>query len=1548
MKLLLKKEKGVSEVIGTLLILAITVTLFSSVFYYVSTIPTPTPQVYSSFSYNYNINTNSTLNLTITNTGGQALMLSSTQLMIVLQNNTGSKVITHMLSEKNFSSQISSSYFGVGKSFTYHSWWDNVKGITFLTTIYVYLIDKQNSQIVWYTVLQGSLPTVKVVGFSYSPSPIKANTTQTVNFNAYVIYNQNNKVFPNVTLTIVGALKNLKLLYSSPMNFANNTILKNLKPGIYNVYVNASLNNSVSTYKGIINVVSGYSSTVLEITSISFTNQNPVHGSNNGITVTVYSTSPNTETFYLTYYDTFRGIVNKMNISTGNPSPYFTIAPYTSMVITATWLNVGGSGAAAGVHTITVNISLSPNSPPVTVQGLSTNITVMPKILLIDDENVPVNSPSSVFNFYTSMLLYINYPVDTEIVGYNQLASTSGYDLVIWITGYSSQGLSQNQANQIIGLANSGVSILLISSSPSSYSYLSSSGWFNQYTYTSLNNGSMYFTKIGSYNMNINGTLTPSSYGNNVIYFYSSFTTLSYYKNNVNVTGIYSKLSSGARVVILGFEFSRLYVYQQDLIMNKIMLWLSNITIRTGNDLALLDMKISNPNPLFSQPVNLTFYVANFSPVNLTNIDLEVLIDNQPINGQPLYHINFIPGNGSYVTVNVSWTAGSPGQHTIYAYVNPYHTISEVNYNNNALPPVVLNVINVKFSTLVVWIHGSNDKNYNITSVTNALSNLGVSYVFLNYNVSKSNLPSLTNPSSTYYFMNYNLVILDFNSTQYSLDTNLANGIIGYLTNKNITKFPYSLLFLGEYAGYAINSNSAIQNYLYLNNIGLTSISGTVKSNTYLYGNNTNNQNLNLGFFGTNVTRGYGIVYKFNKEITTLTCTNPYSINILMNSSKSYGVLENISYLMVGIIPLSLENIAGIIQNHTTNTPYSPSSSSSTILTYSPPSSARYAQNLLMLNFLLSFKYVINNPIPEILGCDINVSSQYVTLNNYYLINGIVRNLGYVGVNVVLQSYEEQSLFNTQSIYLPPFSAVKFQVLWKPTYASSPSPEILRFVLVGNFQKLPMQEALIFQKVYFLYNNGSTLQNWNHYNVLQYISGEALFGLTGSPVQSDISTSFNKIINITDSNSNSYYNPFLKTYTKYPPNGWVSNFSFSYPNSYYIRDVIDTSSTKSGYMGVELMLAPVHVSPGEIVTLSWEWKYSIAMAQNGLFLMVQIGNTWYQVALPYNSNPDLGNILTINNCKIVEAYNGQSGGGTYSWTYHSINTNELYVMDPTTGIPMPNPMNVTGQTLTFMFVYIAPAYYASTSAGSSQPGAGTYIDNVMLTATNGGNDGWRVIHPGETSNQYGISTNGISYLGFQGAPTYSLIALYNNYQGYPTFANSLWDNLVTPVIDLYNALNATLNFTFKANIAQGLYGAGWPGDYFSISVSTNGGSTWSQVYSPPTYPSGGQYSNGGQSGGGTIYATNTSKLTFYPANGANSTYWLTITINLNFYLGLPIYIDFAMVTNNGWGYSNIFTPWHAVGYNNANANPFFGLYLTNIYVQGFSQTPPIFYSGVWT
>jgi hypothetical protein len=64
---------GVSEIIGNLLILAITVTLFTSVLYFVYALPTPNEEVYTDFSSNLTVYDNNTALITIKHEGGQTL-----------------------------------------------------------------------------------------------------------------------------------------------------------------------------------------------------------------------------------------------------------------------------------------------------------------------------------------------------------------------------------------------------------------------------------------------------------------------------------------------------------------------------------------------------------------------------------------------------------------------------------------------------------------------------------------------------------------------------------------------------------------------------------------------------------------------------------------------------------------------------------------------------------------------------------------------------------------------------------------------------------------------------------------------------------------------------------------------------------------------------------------------------------------------------------------------------------------------------------------------------------------------------------------------------------------------------------------------------------------------------------------------------------------------------------------------------------------------------------------------------------------------------------
>jgi hypothetical protein len=1418
---------------------------------------------------------------------------------------------------------------------------------------------------VWQEVLSGQPPGLYISGLSYSPNPIPSGTSYLTTFTAYVIYNLNTNQIPKVYLNLSSVKgSNVTMNYVSPLTFQIVTHVGPVNSGVYNIKIYAKTNTGSASRVFQLNFQLTSGSYGLTITSVSLDNLEPLHLSNDQIFVSIYNPSPKAESFQLIYTDTYKGTSSKINTSTGNPSPTLTIQPFTSITLTTTWFNVGGSGPASGTHVLYVNFTnVTPFAP---AKGGNISLTVLPKILLVDDEGISPNNPQSVLNFYTNMFTYTSYSADLQIISPGQLASISGYDLLIWITGYKGT-VTSNQGFQISNFINNGGSVLLISNNTYSYSsYLSSSFGITPGGLSLPNPYKIQYSNFTNPNLVVNITCNvnyPTGTINAV-----SFTggiSLAKFETITLPSVIYG--SSKGKYVFIGYEFSSMYIYQQDYVMNKIIMWLSNINIRYGNDLALSDLKITPVNPYFMQNVTLSFVIINYSPKPLTDVSLEVLVDNMPIKGQPIYTINYINGNGTYLIYNITWQATTPGPHTIYGYVNPFHTIPEVNYNNNALNSMVNTTILVRYSILVIWVHGDTDKNNNITTLANTLNNLGIKYKFLDYNEgnSQSYHPNLNDSSSIYYFLKYNLLIVDFNQTgdlsSSPWGNELANAIYNYLNNKNATKYPYSLLITGENAGIAINSNSTIQNILKITYINTLQIKQP-NNRGYLYGLVYNGANTNTGPLGQNLSRGYGLYYQYNNYLTIIKLNpNVYGTaifdvyNYTPSSKPNYtgnAVIENISNVIVTIFPYSIENIIGFIQNHTIS--YSPRSTSSNPLFMTLPNSAQYARNFLMMNFLVASRYMFNNALPEITSPDIYINSPIVSLNNYYLITVTIRNLGAVSTYVTLQAFEETSMFySSEPIYLVgstmnSITTVTATLIWKPSYVSSPNPEWLRFVLIpasGQIPSSPMQEALISQPVYYFYDNGSTLSGWTHYNVIAYITGENLFGLS-NPYTSIYS-------NWSNGQGQQGGDKISITY------GLTNKQYFSYPFSYWIQDVIDYGNKPGNFAYVYYSLPSVKVPQNGFVTLSWYWKYSIALAQNGLFLMVEVSTGqqkgWYQVYLPYNNNPDLGNIVSVTDpnqpslsAKIYQAFNGVSGGGTFSWEYYSINTNSLYVMDPSTGLPLSTPLNVSGKFITFYFYYISPDIYASSYSGSNVPGIGTYIDNVLLSVTNGGNDGWRVIVPNQNSNYYGISTDGISYLGFNGSPTTYLIADYNNNQGYPSFNDSLWDHLITPPIDLVNSLTASLNFTFKANIAQGLYGDGWPPDEFILSISNNNGASWTQLYSPPTYPTNpilpSSTNKYGQSGGGTVYYTGSGCL---PANNANSTYWLTVSIPLNFFVGQSILLDFQIITNNGWTISNIFKPWHAVGYTDPKVNPFLGFYMTNILIQGNSYFTPIYVQTMW-
>jgi FlaG/FlaF family flagellin (archaellin) len=155
------KRKGVSDIVGNILILSITVTLFSTLFFWVGTLPTPTPSISTIFSASLTYDrTNSYITaISITDLGGSPLYNQSTIIFISYSN----------------SPQYNSEYF-ISSGTTANpwlpgtTWYISLKNqVPLPTTVTISIVDTSKNLLVW----SNQLPAI------YVPIPpiIKAEGT---------------------------------------------------------------------------------------------------------------------------------------------------------------------------------------------------------------------------------------------------------------------------------------------------------------------------------------------------------------------------------------------------------------------------------------------------------------------------------------------------------------------------------------------------------------------------------------------------------------------------------------------------------------------------------------------------------------------------------------------------------------------------------------------------------------------------------------------------------------------------------------------------------------------------------------------------------------------------------------------------------------------------------------------------------------------------------------------------------------------------------------------------------------------------------------------------------------------------------------------------------------------------------------------------------------------------------------------------------------------------------------------------------------------------
>jgi flagellin-like protein len=214
----IKYEEGVSEVIGTILILAITVILFSAVFVYLQQLPPAQTSEQITVSQEISFNSSShTLYENITEKTGSILQRSGTYLTILING----KGYTDVISSLEITDPYGNSSGNFEPGDTIH-WSSLSRGINVPgnSVVHSILFYKPTNQIVWQT--QNNLSdTLSITAAYYYPSPLVANSSFTITVQVFTLDVGGTHVYLNLTSFYGNYFNRSMIPYGVSGNLAN-------------------------------------------------------------------------------------------------------------------------------------------------------------------------------------------------------------------------------------------------------------------------------------------------------------------------------------------------------------------------------------------------------------------------------------------------------------------------------------------------------------------------------------------------------------------------------------------------------------------------------------------------------------------------------------------------------------------------------------------------------------------------------------------------------------------------------------------------------------------------------------------------------------------------------------------------------------------------------------------------------------------------------------------------------------------------------------------------------------------------------------------------------------------------------------------------------------------------------------------------------------------------------------------------------------------------------------------------------------------------------
>ena len=751
-----QNTEGVSEVIANVIVVGMVVILFSLIFYYVATIPVPKETERLNFDLTLEssneFQAGSMVYLNITPTGGRALSPVETVISVKVDNGGG---VLLSLGDGGVTG-----VWALGQTWRLVTKNDATSALRAIVTpssiAYVTVIDIRTSSVLWGGQV---FPRINRLGpviiGGTDPMPVSPNSSFILWARVVEVEGQG---IGNVTFVSpeLGYTSHTPMTYNLAKDRWEYPPGVVLPPGKYSFTVYAwDLQGRMSS-KVIYFVVGKptFRGPDLEVKSeyITFSDDAPIHGTVITIYAVIFNIGGETiganVTFYLDDYNSTQGIIGYYNITT--------IAAGEGTSTQITWRATPG-----GPHTIWVRAGGYPDpgadvNPSNNID--SRGISVMPRILLVDDDQETDSSPYTSVKFMKASLEATDFSYDLFVCGsgtgpdYDSgNTQLRDYDVVIWMTGRTTsntltwdqpvtgeddvghltqfllhggrlwligEGIMNEAAGQqrlktFINTYIQATTTLLDAGLPGALISTDSAG-----TPTPIWKYHVITFPISSLWSDGADRVSPSNPGNAVLVDASNRASV-FAVNYSARNGIYEY-----RTVFFPFAFPFISdPGDQAQVTYFMMLWLSGMDKRMGRDLAVSSLTITPSRPRFMQNVLINYTIRNNGDTGETGFKtlitdtyngVETVLVDQVFSG-------VIPAFGGESDRSYTWVPDKLGTHRIRVIVDWDNMIPETNEENNEISSFLASGdIFVGYNILIVDDDGKDSStpgtsNYNST-----------------------------------------------------------------------------------------------------------------------------------------------------------------------------------------------------------------------------------------------------------------------------------------------------------------------------------------------------------------------------------------------------------------------------------------------------------------------------------------------------------------------------------------------------------------------------------------------------------------------------------------------------------------------------------------------------------------------------------------------------------------------------------------------------------------------------------------------------------------